>query len=347
MRYAALGIGILFSISLYAGAFFFFTELARAMDAAAHASRVEGETASAYARVMRMQRLLREEAEKEVTLLFAGDIMLSRGVARAMRESGDPRFPFLSIATTTQNADITFGNLEGPLSARGNNQGSIYSFRAEPDAVEGLLHAGFDVAALANNHIWDWGVPALSDTYTLLQERGIVAIGAGRNEKEANEPRYIEKKGMVFGFAAYTDLYPESLYAKGEEPGISAYSEEGMIRAVHEMRARADVVIVSIHWGDEYETASNASQRRRARVLIDEGADIVIGHHPHVVQETEAYHGGVIAYSLGNFVFDQAFSEETMRGAMLEVVAREGRIGGYRLIPVALNSRFQPFRAEE
>ena len=347
MRYAALGIGILFSISMYAGAFFFFAELARAMDAAAYASRIEGDTASAYARIARIQRLLREEAEKEVTLLFTGDIMLSRSVARAMRESADPRFPFLAIATTTRMADITFGNLEGPLSARGTNQGSIYSFRAEPNAVEGLLYAGFDAVSLANNHIWDWGAPALLDTHALLEEKGIVAIGAGRNETEANTPRYIEKKGIVFGFAAYTDLYPESLHAKGEEPGISAYSEEEMIHAVREMRARADVVIISLHWGDEYETASNESQRRRARMLIDEGADMIIGHHPHVVQETEAYHGGIIAYSLGNFVFDQAFSEETMRGAMLEVIVREGSIGGYRLIPISLNGKFQPSRTEE
>ena len=122
------------------------------------------------------------------TLLFVGDIMLSRSVGAVMRKENDFAHPFRLVADTLRKADIAFGNLEGPISVRGEKQGSIYSFRADPRVAEGLTLAGFDVLSLANNHSMDWGRDALQDTRTTLEDNDIKPVGAGMDERQANEP---------------------------------------------------------------------------------------------------------------------------------------------------------------
>lgn len=295
-----------------------------------------------FHRSIREKILKRIETAETVRFVFVGDIMLSRGVDLKMKRAGDYTFPFLNIARTTRDADIAFGNLEGPISVRGKNQGSIYSFRANPNSVKGLVFAGFDVVSLANNHIWDWGVDALTDTLDILKQNNILTIGAGKNETEANSPVFIMKGNQRVVFFAYTNLYPQSLYATGENPGISTFDEEQIIRGIKEDTTSEDVVIISLHWGDEYKTESNDFQKRFGRILIDAGVDMVIGHHPHVSQEVERYKGGWIAYSLGNFVFDQNFSEETMRGMLLEVTTKSGEVRSVEQREIKMNNDFQP-----
>ncbi len=288
------------------------------------------------------------ESTKEVELLFVGDIMLSRSVGAAMQRESDFAYPFRLIADTLASADITFGNLEGPISSRGANQGSIYSFRADPRVIEGLRLAGFDVLSLANNHIMDWGQDALEDTITLLKENNIAPVGAGRNYEEANETKFVEinspsAREIRVGFLAYTNLYPEGLVAGEERPGVSDARLEYVLERVAEARGQADILVVSYHWGEEYATSSSVAQREVARAIIDAGADLVVGHHPHVVQEVEKYKDGWIAYSLGNFVFDQSFSEETMRGLMLRVFIRDEKVSRVEELPIRTSETFQPY----
>jgi poly-gamma-glutamate synthesis protein (capsule biosynthesis protein) len=282
-----------------------------------------------------------EDAET-VRYIFVGDIMLSRGIDWKIRKMNDYTFPFLQIASTTREADVTFGNLEGPISLRGKNQGSEYSFRANPNVVKGLLFAGFDILSLANNHMWDWGGDALTDTIDILKQNNILTVGAGKNEAEANSPVFVMKGNQRIVFFAYTNLYPQSLYAKEESPGISAFDEEKIVRGIKEETIPEDVVIVSLHWGDEYKTQSNDFQKRLGRALIDAGVDLVIGHHPHVVEEVEQYKDGWIAYSLGNFVFDQNFSKETSKGLLLEVTTKSGRVEKLEQKEIRMNKDFQP-----
>jgi len=232
--------------------------------------------------------------------------------------------------------------VQGPISTRGKNQGSIYSFRANPSAVRGLLFAGFDIVSLANNHMWDWGGDALTDTIDILKQNNILTIGAGKNETEANSPVFIMKGNQRIVFFAYTNLYPQSLYATGENPGISRFNEEEIIRSIKEETKPEDIVIISLHWGDEYKTESNDFQKRLGRALIDAGVDMVIGHHPHVVEEVEQYKGGWIVYSLGNFVFDQNFSEDTSKGLLLEVTTKSGVVEKLEQKEVKMNKDFQP-----
>ncbi|MDP3953520.1 MAG: CapA family protein [bacterium] len=276
------------------------------------------------------------------TMFFVGDIMLSRSVEKKMEATGDYTFLFLKVAEILRSADLAFGNLEGPISSRGANQGSIYSFRADPRAVEGLVFAGFDVLSLANNHIWDWGRTALLDTVSLLRAEGISPVGAGGSYDEANQVALLEFNGVKVAVLAYTNLLPKSFQAGVDSPGLSEFDLGKIKENVSQLKKSVDLVVVSLHWGEEYQTSANEGQKDIAHALIDSGVDLVVGHHPHVVQEVEQYGKGWAAYSLGNFVFDQSFSEETMAGAALWVKVENGSIAEVRLLPVNISPEFQP-----
>ncbi len=294
------------------------------------------------------------EGWKTATLVFVGDIMLSRAVGRKIEKENDPRFPFVKIAEVLRSADFAFGNLEGPISSRGNNQGSIYSFRADPRVIEGLKFAGFDVLSLANNHILDWGNSALEDTIRILKENGIQAVGAGMDYAEANTPAIFAIRDVRLAILAYTTLYPKSLEAKGEGAGISSFDLENAAEKINGLKnsGAADIVVVSLHWGEEYKTAPSDTQRAIAHALVDAGAEVIVGHHPHVVQEIEMYSPSTssrlssrtswIAYSLGNFVFDQGFSEETMAGLMLKITVRNKGIFSVETIKTRISPDFTP-----
>ncbi len=284
--------------------------------------------------------------EDAIKIIFVGDIMLSRGVASQIKKQNDFRYPFLAIADTVRAADLAFGNLEGPISDGGRDQGSIYSFRAHPTVLQGLTFAGFDVLSVANNHMWDWGDEALLDTVKILGSHGITPVGAGEDELSANSPVVRQVGGTKVAFFAYTTLYPPRLEASSSTPGVSRFDEDVVATTIGAAKQFADIVVVSLHWGEEYESNANAYQKRVARMLVDAGADIVVGHHPHVIQEVEEYKNGLIFYSLGNFVFDQNFSNATMEGLMMEVTVTDGGVATARQIPIKISPTFQPYIPE-
>lgn len=259
--------------------------------------------------------------ESKLSLIFVGDIMLDRGVeAYIMREGkGDWRFPFLHVKDELQEADIVFGNLEGPVSDKGIDEQALYSFRMNPAVAPALKEAGFRVVSLANNHAMDWGEEALEDTRRRLHAAGVQYA-----------PAIVEARGRQIGLLAFDDVSP---------PGIEIAAVENAVRL---MSRKVDILAVSFHFGEEYQEMPLERQRMLARGAIDAGAKVVVGHHPHVVQPIEEYRGGVIAYSLGNFVFDQYFSEETMRGLMLNVQFEGDEIAAIAPILVKLNEFYQP-----
>ncbi len=287
--------------------------------------------------------IAKQEREASSTILFTGDVMLSRGVKSAIvRHNNDATFPFSLIASSTRPSDILIGNLEGPISDHGEDWGNPISFRANPNVVDGLLSAGFDVLSLANNHIMDWGRTALADTAAILESAGMSIVGAGRNEAEANEPLVINAKGGRVAILSYTNLLPKSFEAKGDMPGTSHFDLAGIADAIRAAKGGADIVVVLMHWGEEYRAHSTAAQREMGHALIDAGASLVVGTHPHVAEEVEQYNNGWIAYSLGNFVFDQNFSEATNKGEMLEVRIAHNAIDSVRTRPIFINGNFQP-----
>jgi poly-gamma-glutamate synthesis protein (capsule biosynthesis protein) len=277
---------------------------------------------------------------RERTLLFVGDVMLSRGVGAKMKAENDWTYPFQKIAQTLAAADLTFGNLECPVSDVGRNRYHLYSFRADPRAVEGLKCAGFDVMSVANNHIYDWGPDALLDTMRRLREAGIVPVGAGANDIEAHYPQVLNRAGLKLAFLAYVDIAPETAMAAPDRAGVAWLEPERVLADIRFARPLADLVVVALHWGNEYVTRPQSKQTKLAHQMIDAGADLLVGSHAHVVQPVEEYRGRWIAYSLGNFVFDQK-AAGTRRGALLKVKLTDKQISKVTLVPVTINGALQ------
>jgi poly-gamma-glutamate synthesis protein (capsule biosynthesis protein) len=285
--------------------------------------------------------LLAEDTdERERTLLFAGDIMLSRGVGARMAAKDDWTFPFHKVAETLRAADLTFGNLECPVSDAGRERGHLYSFRADPRALEGLTFAGFDVVSLANNHAYDWGPDALLDSIQRLEDAGLRVVGAGASDRAAHYPVIVDLDGVRIAFLAYVNIEPKAAAAGPEKPGVAWLDPDRVLADIRFARPLAHIVVVSPHWGVEYSPKPQRAQVELARQWIDAGADLVVGHHPHVVQPIEEYGGGWIAYSLGNFVFDQA-PPATRRGLLLRVTLRGKRIAEVTPIKTVIEPTFQ------
>ncbi|HUU13035.1 MAG TPA: CapA family protein [Terriglobia bacterium] len=283
----------------------------------------------------RAQETAEPPPPRELTLLFVGDVMLSRGVGAKMASEGDWTFPFLKITDTLREADLTFGNLECPVSDVGRNRHHLYSFRADPRVIEGLTFAGFDVVSVANNHSYDWGPDALLDTLRRLREAGIQPVGAGADDLEAHYPVLVEVEGVKLAFLAYVNVEPKAATAGPEKPGVAWLDPERVLADIRFARPLADVVIVSLHWGNEYATRQQPEQVELARQMIDAGADLIVGGHPHVVQPLETYAGRWIAYSLGNFVFDQKASA-THSGIMLRVTISNREITDVAPVPITI-----------
>jgi len=279
----------------------------------------------------------------DVSLLFAGDIQMDRGVrSQVDKNFGGNYRSFLNAIPLVKQTDISFANLEGPISGQGTNHGSAYSFRMDPAVAPALAEAGFDVLNVANNHAGDWGREAFIDTLQRLKSAHIAYTGGGINRSEAEQPVVITRSGTRVGFLGFSDVGPSWLAVGSSTPGILLASDPKRSAIISEAKKQVDVLVVSFHFGDEYETSPNNRQRTLARSAVEAGADMVIGHHPHVVENTELYNGGLIAYSLGNFIFDQPFSTSTMEGLALSVGLHNGAITTIQKHQVTLNGHFQP-----
>ena len=237
-----------------------------------------------------------------VRLIFVGDIMLDDGAGRLIRRGGDPLAPFAALL---QDADYRIGNLECPIATSGQaRDNKIFSFRADPRVLP-VLRGRFDALAVANNHSGDYGQAAFLETLGHLAGNGIAAVGGGRHLTEAHRPLWIEQRGLRIAVLAYNEFKPRAFEAGAEWPGI-AWSEDSQVVAdIRAARAAgADLVIPFMHWGWERERQASERQRQLARLMIDAGASLVVGGHPHVTQDIEYYQGKLIVYSLGNFVVD-------------------------------------------
>lgn len=277
--------------------------------------------------------------------------MLGRGVACC--DSGDP---LADIAPWLRSADITFGNLEGvmtdarcpdPEAAAPEQQGNLtpraFCLAMPPESAEVLSRAGFDVLSLANNHALDLGAAGLIETVSYLERDDIAALGVVADEEVA--PVILQTKGLRLAFLAYNLVsYPTQRSAYGWRP-VSWEPTMGR-SAIAAARVQADVVVVSVHWGHEYETQPDSTQRETARIMLEAGADLVLGHHPHVVQHdpatalqlTSGERVGWVAYSLGNLVFDQEWTG-TREGLALRVFFDSEGLRALQAVPLRAGVR--------
>lgn len=272
-----------------------------------------------------------------VKIVFVGDILLARGVGEKTESFGYD-YPYDKIKGILKDSDLTIGNLECAISSRGTPALKKESllFRAAPENAPALKEAGFDVLNLANNHTMDFGREALTDTVDFLNSAGIKTFGAGKNRDTARKPLYIKVKGTVVGFLGFSAFPSEGYFFLEDQPDVAQADMASLGAEVKSAKEKCDVLIVSFHWGKEFDYYPVESQKSAAHVALDNGADIVVGHHPHVLQGVENYNGKPIFYSLGNFVFDRQNPRGTDETLILKVEMEKSKIERIELVPVKI-----------
>jgi poly-gamma-glutamate synthesis protein (capsule biosynthesis protein) len=277
---------------------------------------------------------IRAQAQR-ITLIGTGDITLSNGVARIMQERGED-YPFAQIAPFLRQADIAFGNLECVLAKGGERLPKQFNFRAHPNGAQVLQRAGFDIVSLANNHSWDYGKEGLAEMIGHLERAGVKHVGAGCTLSEAHSLRVITVRGVRVGFLAYLGMFPPLIPLRAKEPGVAMGYLHLVRRDVAAARKKVDFLIVSLHAGIEGAPRRSPRQQSIARTAVDAGADMVIGHHPHVLQDSEIYRDKPIFYSLGNFIFP---TRPSYRTAILVATLERGKPPRARLVEVEVHRR--------
>lgn len=282
------------------------------------------------------------------TILLVGDVLLSRNVGAKIDAAKDVALPFAQLQNLLSRSDIAFGNLECPLSDSTVpiRQGLV--FRCLTRYVAGLVTAGFDVLGTANNHAFDQGRDQLAFTTDYLKSQNILAAGTGQDFGQAHTAQVLKRNNILYGFLSYS----YSAHNDGQrstDPQIATMDNlEALKNDIWAARGHtADVIIVNMHAGTEYTRAPNAEQIAFAHAAIDTGADVVVGEHPHWIQDIEIYKGRPIFYSLGNFVFDQAWSEATSEGLMVELRYQAQELKSARLLPVIIENNCCPRLATE
>jgi hypothetical protein len=306
------------------------------------------------------------------TLFAGGDILLDRGVAQTLKVKGKGAdFPFdggtaeitsryccssfgwrLPRAQRTgdkgamrdliKGADLAIANFENPAPNRFRYHTSGTVFSADPALLKGLSNAGIDWVSLANNHIGDAGRNGIIQTIRNLKKEGIASGGAGKNKTAARKPTILEAGGQKVALLGY-DTIARVYNADADTPGSARLTKPAVKADVKKAReAGADVVIVFPHWGTEYDPTPFPRQRELAKTAIDAGADMVIGNHAHWAAAMEVYEGKPIWYALGNFIFDQTWSELTMEGMTLELTFHGPELVQARMRPHIILDKAQP-----
>ncbi len=287
-----------------------------------------------------------------VTMVAVGDIMLSRNVAAKMRAAGDPLLPFRNVSALLSASDFNFGNLESPFSPPedagadalwdGIIGGTSLVFAAPHQSVQALSRYNFRVLALANNHAMDQGKAGLAHTIEHLHVNGIEPVGAGSNLEEAWRAGIVHVKNRRIGFLAAS--YASLNYGTDERNDYVAriQDRDRLAARIHALASQADFIVVCMHAGDEYAGKPSPAQVEFAHAAIDAGAAVVIGSHPHWIQPLEWYKGGLILYSLGNFVFDLDSTPATREGLAVKLRIGPNGLAGAELYPVEIENSCCP-----
>ena len=245
-----------------------------------------------------------------VNLVAVGDILMHEDVkAAATQDPGG--FPALwaDLVPLFQGADLAFGNLETPVAPTSGRPGVPFQFNAPATLPAALRASGFTVLSTANNHAFDQGAKGVRETLERLRAERLVALGSGEDRAQAEVTHILERQGIRVAFLGFTDLFNLDLNQRATEPWVRPLDLEPALQAVREARGRAEVVVVSVHWGNEYQHLPTKRQRDIARALVGAGCDLLLGHHPHVLQPVEVVEAegrkALVAYSLGNFISNQ------------------------------------------
>ncbi len=265
---------------------------------------------------------------QKLHLVAVGDIMLDRSVGDRIAANGCASI-IEQVTDHLRQGDIVFGNLECPLSTVGPHQPrEACVFRADPKTVKVLTLGGFDIVSLANNHALNSGRAALLQTLDHLERAGIAYVGAARTKAHGSDPTFITVRDIRVGFLAYTDLsFNCGSYSKVDRDLTR------LCQQIKQAKNNCSLLIVSYHWGEEYRREPTSRQIEVAHASIEAGADVVLGHHPHVLEGIELYQNRPIIYSMGNFIFDQR-SGERMESGIFDLYYTEGKGWRVEMTPV-------------
>ena len=255
-----------------------------------------------------------------ITIVAGGDVMLGRSVNTRSIKYNDFTWAFKNIAELFNSADIAMVNLEGPLVKNCPQTDSGMVFCGDERNINGLTFAGIDIVSLANNHIYNHGEDGYQNTLTLLNQSGVAAVGQEIVYKKINQTTI-----AFIGLNALEKLDQNKVKAE-----------------ITEAKSKSDFLIVTIHWGNEYQAKPSPYQVELGHFLIDAGVDLIIGHHPHWVQSKELYKNKTIYYSLGNLIFDQMWSPETQKGLVLKITIENNKIANIEEIPIKIYDYGQP-----
>ena len=263
-------------------------------------------------------------------VILTGDVMLGRTVMIKSQEVNDPIYPFRKVADRLREADIVFINLENPIIENCPRHETGFKFCASPELVQGLVFAGVDVVNLANNHAGNYGQKGLEGTKRILEENGIRITGLGNLTIEPSFAKASEGKqfSSKIGFLGF-NLVDRKL-------------SELDLKLIRESDIKVDVLVVGVHWGVEYTSGPTNSQKLIAKSLVEAGADVIAGHHPHWAQDMEYVNGKPVYYSLGNFVFDQMWSEKTRQGLVVRLTIEGDKIVKEERLPIYMKEWAQP-----
>ena len=281
---------------------------------------------------------------EEILILAVGDIMPTARVLPFIKKHGFD-YPYRATAKLLKKGDVVIGNMEAPLTTgKAKFENKKFTFKAPLETAAALKKAGFTHLSLANNHMMDYGMEGLASTLKALHEAKISYAGAGENIRAARRSSSYEVKGKKIAFLSYSKTYPFEFYATKEQggtaPGYVSYVKRDIVRA----RKASDIVIVAFHWGAEKMETPKDYQRELAHISIDSGADIVLGHHPHVLQGIEYYGRGVIFYSLGNFAFG-SYSKSATESIIARITMSKDGLSKVEALPINVNNYdvyFQP-----
>lgn len=284
-----------------------------------------------------------ESERKAISLIAVGDLMMGGSALSVIKKKG-PDYSFALTQSIFHSADIAIANLEAPFTLSGKAFDKTFTFRVPPSYAHGIVNAGFDVLTLANNHILDYGPEGLFSTLKILDSLKIAHCGAGRNLEEADRGTILQREGWKVGFLAYSLTYPSAFWATLKRCGTAYPNIKRLKNRIQSLKKETDLVVVSFHWGGELKTHPKPYQRFYAHQAVKWGADLVIGHHPHVLQGLELYQGRLIAYSLGNFVFG-SYSRNSRESIILKIrFDRKGFLLA-EMIPISVYNfeiQFQP-----
>jgi poly-gamma-glutamate synthesis protein (capsule biosynthesis protein) len=293
------------------------------------------------------------------TIVLVGDIMTWDRTAEYLEEHG-AGYPFAATAPLLREADLTVGNLEGPVAEKAELSKSRYPYKVPPWTLTGLKDAGFDLVSLANNHLLDCGSQGLLETIGNLKRTGIRPFGAGCNLAEAEHPAIVDLAGTKVAFLGLvagetwvsepSDTADDEVYRNNERlmrkkfgarksrPGTVVATIDNVPRLVRKADAQADLVVLFLHWGIRYNRPATAFQRAMARAAIDAGADLIVGHHAHFWQPVELMDGVPVVYGIGNFAFGSA-NTNADEGLLVRATIGQGRFEQVELFPTYIKNR--------